>query len=51
MFAMSLAPYVGALTLQRAGAGATLSLLLGLAVTNVALVGILFALARSRRSQ
>jgi hypothetical protein len=50
MFAMSLAPYVGALTLQRVGAGATLSLLLGLAATNVALVGILFALTQSHRS-
>jgi MFS family permease len=51
MIAMSLAPYVGALTFQRAGAAATLSLLLGLAVTNVALVSILFGLTRSRRSQ
>jgi hypothetical protein len=51
LFAMSLAPYVGALTFQLAGAVATLSLLLGLAATNVALVGLLFGLTRSRRSQ
>jgi MFS family permease len=51
LFAMSLAPYVGALTFQLAGALATLSLALGLAATNVALVGILFGLTRDRRSQ
>jgi MFS family permease len=51
MFAMSLAPYAGALTFQLAGAGATLSLLLGLAATNVVLVSVLLALTRSRRLQ
>ena len=51
LFAMSLAPYAGALALEVGGAAATLSLLLGLAATNVALVGILFGLTRSRRSE
>ena len=51
LFAMSLAPYVGALAFQVGGVAATLSLLLGLAATNVVLVGILFGLTRSRRSE
>jgi MFS family permease len=51
LLAMSLAPYAGALAFQLGGAAAMLSLLLGLAATNVGLVGILFGLTRSRRSQ
>jgi hypothetical protein len=51
LFAMSVAPYAGALAFQVGGAAATLSLLLVLASTNVALVGILFGLTRSRRSE
>jgi len=39
------------LAFQAGGAVATLSLLLGLAATNVALVGVLFGLTRSRRSE
>jgi MFS family permease len=44
--AMSLAPYVGALTLQLGGVQAALTLLNGLAATNVALIAILFSLTR-----
>jgi MFS family permease len=44
--AMSLAPYIGALTFQLGGVRAALTLLNGLAITNVALIIILFWLTR-----
>jgi len=49
--AMSLAPYLGALAFQFGGARATLMLLSGIAVTNVGLVTVLFAVARLHRAE
>jgi MFS family permease len=50
LVAMSLAPYVGAWSFQAGGVKATLTLFAGLAATNVALVAVLFARTRERRS-
>ena len=50
LFAMSLSPYVGAWSFQAGGVKATLTLLLAIAATNVALVSVLFVLTRGRRS-
>jgi MFS family permease len=49
LFAMSLAPYVGALSFQLGGTRATLALVSVIAVANVLLVAVLFALTRTRR--
>ena len=49
MFAMALAPFVGAVAFQRGGATGTLLILLGLALSNVVLVGVLWVLSRGRR--
>ncbi len=47
--AMALSPYLGALALQFGGVKATIALTGALALLNVALVGVLFALTRGRR--
>jgi len=49
MFAMALAPFVGAVAFQHGGATGTLLILLGLALSNVVLVGVLWVLSRRRR--
>ena len=49
--AMSLSPYLGALALQHGGVKATLVFVSGLALLNVALVGVLFVLTRGRRGE
>ncbi|MEA3024669.1 MAG: hypothetical protein QOK01_3521, partial [Alphaproteobacteria bacterium] len=49
MFAMALAPFVGAVAFQRGGATGTLLILLGLALSNVLLVAALWVLSRGRR--
>jgi len=49
LVAMSLTPYVGAWSFQVGGVHATLTLLLGIAATNVVLVGALVVLTRGRR--
>jgi predicted MFS family arabinose efflux permease len=46
LVSMALSPFAGAVALRMGGADWTLGLLLGLAVTNVFLIGILWALAR-----
>jgi predicted MFS family arabinose efflux permease len=46
MIAMALSPYLGAVAFQHGGATWTFTLLLGLAIANVALVAILWALSR-----
>jgi MFS family permease len=50
LVAMSLAPYVGAWSLQAGGVRATLTVFAGLAATNVVLVATLLWLTRARRS-
>jgi predicted MFS family arabinose efflux permease len=49
MFAMALAPFVGAVAFQHGGATGTLLILLGLALSNVVLVAVLWMLSRGRR--
>jgi hypothetical protein len=49
MFAMALAPFVGAVAFQHGGATGTLLILLGLALSNVLLVAALWVLSRGRR--
>ena len=49
MFAMALAPFVGAVAFQHGGATGTLLILLGLALSNVVLVGALWVLSQRRR--
>jgi hypothetical protein len=49
MFAMALAPFVGAVAFQHGGATGTLLILLGLALSNVFLVAALWMLSRGRR--
>jgi len=51
LFAMSLAPYVGALSFQLGGTRATLALVSVIAVANVLLVAALFALTRAGRAE
>ena len=51
LFAMSLAPYVGALSFQLGGVTATFSLLLIMATINVVLVACLYALSRRLRAE
>jgi hypothetical protein len=46
---MSLSPYLGALALQLGGIKATIAFVSALALANVALVGVLFALTRGKR--
>jgi MFS family permease len=48
--AMSLAPYVGAWSFQAGGVKATLTLFAAIALTNLALVALLFTLTREQRS-
>jgi MFS family permease len=48
--AMALSPYLGALALQFAGIKATIACVSALALINVALAGVLFALTRSGRA-
>ncbi len=50
MFAMALAPYIGAVLFERVGAEGTFALLLLLAVSNVGLVALLWLLSRDRRT-
>jgi MFS family permease len=49
--AMSLAPYLGAVSFQHGGAGATFSLVLGIATVNAALVAALALLTKERRGR
>ena len=46
MVAMALAPYLGAVAFERGGAQWTFLLLLALALSNVALVAVLWRLSR-----
>ena len=46
--AMALSPYLGALCLQLGGVKATIAFVSGLALINIALVGVLFTLARGK---
>jgi hypothetical protein len=48
--AMSLSPYLGALALQFGGVTATITLISAVALLNVMLVGVLFALTRGKRA-
>ena len=48
--AMALSPYLGALALQLGGVKATLAVIAALALLNVALVFVLFALTRGKRA-
>jgi predicted MFS family arabinose efflux permease len=48
--AMALSPYLGALALQFGGVKATIVCVSGLALLNVALVGVLFVITRSERA-
>jgi MFS family permease len=48
--AMALSPYLGALALQFGGVKATIACVSGLALLNVALVGVLFVMTRSERA-
>jgi MFS family permease len=49
--AMALAPYLGALCLQLGGVKATIAFVSGLALINIALVGVLFTLARGKPAE
>jgi MFS family permease len=49
--AMALAPYLGALCLQLGGVKATMAFVSGLALINIALVGVLFTLARGKPAE
>jgi predicted MFS family arabinose efflux permease len=48
--AMALSPYLGALALQFGGVKATIAFVSALALSNVALVGVLFVLTRGKRA-
>jgi predicted MFS family arabinose efflux permease len=50
MFAMALSPFVGAVAFQQGGAAWTFMILLVLAISNVVLVGTLWAMSRQHRS-
>ncbi len=50
LIAMSLSPYVGALSFQLGGVRSALTLLVAIAATNLALVAALFILTRERRT-
>jgi MFS family permease len=50
MLAMALSPYVGAWSFQAGGVRATLTLFATIALSNLALVALLFGLTRERRS-
>ena len=49
--AMALSPYLGALCLQLGGVKATIAFVSGLALINIALVGVLFTLARGKPAE
>jgi MFS family permease len=49
--AMALSPYLGALCLQLGGVKSTIAFVSGLALINIALVGVLFTLARGKPAE
>jgi MFS family permease len=50
LIAMSIAPYVGALALEAGGANATIAIIAALAVTNVALIALLWRTTQGLRA-